>query len=78
MSMTDWVGRLEAFLQFNEYAVLKDAEKISHEIARQLAHGEDEKFRIVQDLNYLSDFDREVSNFVAGKLPVEDKTKTRD
>jgi hypothetical protein len=34
MSMKDWKGRLDAFLQFNDYVVLKDAGKISHEIAR--------------------------------------------
>jgi hypothetical protein len=60
MKMTDWVARLEAFLQFNEYNVLKDAGKISATIARQLAEKEYNKFRVVQDKNFESDFDKEV------------------
>lgn len=60
MKMTDWVARLDAFLQFNEYNVLKDAGKISATIARQLAEKEYNKFRVVQDKNFESDFDKEV------------------
>lgn len=60
MKMADWVQKLDAFLQFNEYQVLKDAGKISHEVAKRLAEQEYEKFRIVQDLNFESDFDKEV------------------
>lgn len=60
MKMTDWVARLDAFLQFNEYNVLKDAGKISATIAKQLAEKEYNKFRVVQDKNFESDFDKEV------------------
>jgi len=60
MKMEDWVSRLDAFLQFNEYNVLTDAGKISHDLAIKLADTEFEKFRIVQDQNYISDFEQEV------------------
>ncbi|MEX2595208.1 MAG: RhuM family protein [Anditalea sp.] len=49
MKMVDWVTRLDAFLQFNDYNVLKDAGKISATIAKQLAEKEYNKFRVVQD-----------------------------
>lgn len=60
MKMTDWVARLDAFLQFNEYQILKDAGKVSHEVAMKLAEKEYEKFRVEQDRNFESDFDREM------------------
>lgn len=60
MKMADWVTRLDAFLQFNEYHILKDAGKVSHEVAMKLAEKEYEKFRVIQDINYESDFEKEV------------------
>lgn len=60
MKMADWVVRLDAFLQFNEYEILKDAGKVSHEVAVELAEKEYEKFRVIQDQHFESDFDREV------------------
>lgn len=60
MRMKDWVEKLDAFLQFNDYSVLKDSGKISAEVAKKLANDEFEKFRVVQDENYESDFDKEV------------------
>ena len=60
MSMKDWVEKLDAFLQFNDYSVLKNAGTISAEIAKNLATGEFEKFRVIQDEDYESDFDKEV------------------
>jgi hypothetical protein len=60
MKMADWVSRLDAFLQFNEYQILKDAGKVSHEIAMKLAEKEFEKFRVVQDKNFESDFEKEM------------------
>jgi hypothetical protein len=61
MAMKDWVERLDAFLQFNEYAVLKDAGRISHEIARSLAEAEYTQFRVIQDIAFRSDFDKSLS-----------------
>ncbi len=60
MYMEDWVKKLDAFLQFNEEAVLKHMGKVSHEIAIKLAEAEYEKYRIVQDVIYESDFDKEM------------------
>lgn len=60
MKMADWVQKIDAFLEFNEYKILKDAGKVSHDVARKLAEEEYEKFRIIQDKNFESDFDKEV------------------
>lgn len=60
MRMADWVGRLDAFLRFNEYQVLADARAISHEVAKQLAEERYEQFRVIQDQSYESDFEKEV------------------
>lgn len=60
MKMADWVTRLDAFLQFNEYQILKDAGKVCHEVAMKLAEKEYEKFRVIQDRNFESDFEKEV------------------
>lgn len=60
MKMSVWVNKIDAFLQFNEYDILKDAGKISHEVAIKLAESEFDKFRVVQDSNYESDFDEVV------------------
>lgn len=58
MKMSDWIQRLDAFLQFNEYDILQDAGKVSHAVAVRLAQGEYEKFRVIQDQNFESDFDK--------------------
>ncbi|MFA5993858.1 MAG: virulence RhuM family protein [Parcubacteria group bacterium] len=60
MHMKDWVSKLDAFLKFNEKQILDNAGKISHEVAEALALEEYEKFRMRQDKNYVSDFDREI------------------
>lgn len=60
MKMADWVKKLDAFLQFNEYEVLKGAGKVSHEIAMKLADEKWEEFRVKQDRNFESDFDKTV------------------
>jgi hypothetical protein len=58
MSMADWVEKLDAFLSFNEYDVLKNASKVSHEVAKELAEQQYESFRIAQDRSFESDFER--------------------
>jgi hypothetical protein len=64
MSMADWVQKLDAFLQFNEYHTLKNAGTISHDIAKKLAEEQYEQYRLDQDRGFESDFDR-----LAKKLP---------
>ncbi len=65
MYMKDWVEKLDAFLQFNEKEILNNSGKVSHEVAEELALKEYEKFRVTQDNNYISDFDREVKKLLA-------------
>lgn len=64
MTMKDWIEKLNAFLKFSEYEILTNAGKISHEVAEELALGEYEKYRKVQDKNYISDFDNEVKKLL--------------
>lgn len=58
MSMQDWARRLDGFLEFNGNEILIGAGKISHEQAKIYAETEFEKYRIIQDRLYESDFDR--------------------
>jgi hypothetical protein len=67
MKMVDWVQKLDAFLQFNEYEILDNPGRISREVAKELAEKEYARFRVVQDRNYESDFDREVKRLKIGK-----------
>ncbi|MBU4000245.1 virulence RhuM family protein [Patescibacteria group bacterium] len=60
MTMRDWIAKLNAFLKFSEYEILTNAGKVSHEVAEALALKEYEKYRVIQDKNYISDFDREI------------------
>lgn len=60
MRMADWVVRLDAFLKFNEYDVLTNAGKVSAEVAKRLAEEQYAVFRVRQDLEFESDFEREI------------------
>ena len=60
MKMADWVERLDAFLQFNDYEVLTDAGSVSAAVAKQLADKRYAEFRVKQDAGYESDFETEV------------------
>lgn len=62
MSMRDWVEKLDSFLKFNEYDMLNNAGKVSAEVAKKLASEEYEKYREIQDQNYVSDFDKATKN----------------
>ncbi|KAI4450546.1 hypothetical protein C823_005083 [Eubacterium plexicaudatum ASF492] len=57
-SMEDWAKRLDGFLEFNGNEILTDAGKISAEQAKLYAETEFEKYRIVQDRLFLSDYDK--------------------
>jgi len=63
-TMEDWSKRLELFLEFDEREILKDARKITMRIAKEFAESEFEKYRIVQDKLFESDFDKLVENFI--------------
>lgn len=58
MSMQDWVQKLDAFLNFNEYDILNNSGAVSREVADKLAIKEYETFRTRQDSEYTSDFDK--------------------
>lgn len=58
MSMEDWAKRLDGFLEFNGNEILTDAGKISAEQAKLYAETEFEKYRIVQDRMFVSDYDK--------------------
>lgn len=58
MTMNDWAQKLNAFLQFNQKDILHDAGIVTQEIAKTFALSEFEKYRIVQDALYESDFDK--------------------
>jgi hypothetical protein len=60
MKMADWVTRLDAFLQFNEYDVLNNAGSVSAEVAKRLAEEQYATFRVQQDRHFESDFEKEV------------------
>ena len=70
MTMEDWADRLNRFLEFNEHDILTDSGKVTHEIAKAFAESEFEKYRIIQDRLYESDFDRFMS--------LEEKSKNRN
>lgn len=78
MTMKEWVEKLDAFLAFNDYDLLKDSGKIRTDVAKKFAEKEFEKFRIVQDLEYKSDYDKfdqvikQIKN--TGELPKESET----
>ena len=58
MTMEDWAKRLDLFLMADDREVLQDAGKITAEIAKAKAETEFEKYRIIQDKEFLSDFDK--------------------
>ena len=58
LTMQDWETRLNSFIEMFEYGLLKDAGKVSAEIAKLHAETEFEKYRVIQDRLFMSDYDR--------------------
>ena len=58
MTMQDWAGKLDAFLVFNGYELLTNAGKVQSAVAKKLAETHYETFRVVQDKQFESDFDK--------------------
>ncbi len=58
MTMADWAERLDRFIQMTDREILSDAGKVTHELAKEFAETEFERYRIVQDQLFESDFDR--------------------
>ena len=66
MSMQDWVEQTNQFLVNNRREVLDGKGKISHEAAMKKAEQEYEVFRVKQDKDYISEFDREIEKYLKG------------
>lgn len=73
MTMEDWAKRLDAFLEFTERDILRNAGRVSAEMARSHAESEFEKYRIVQDRLFESDFDRAIKRIESGGQPGGDE-----
>lgn len=58
LTMEDWEKRLNSFIEMFEYGLLKDSGKVTNEIAKLHAETEFEKYRVIQDKLFLSDFDK--------------------
>ena len=67
MTMKDWAGKLNAFLQFNQKDILKNSGKVTAAIAKEFAENEYEKYKPIQDKLFESDFDKEVKKLLKGK-----------
>ncbi len=72
MTMEDWSKRLDAFLEFDDREVLQSSGKISAKLAQTHAESEFEKYRIVQDRLFESDFDKAVKKLAAGEPNTRD------
>ena len=66
MVMKDWIKNIETFLAYTDQEILENAGKISHKMAVAKAHGEYEKFRTKQDLDYVSEFDLTFERYLKG------------
>jgi len=67
-TMQDWEKRLNSFIEMFDYGILQDAGKVSAEIAKLHAETEFEKYRVIQDRLFMSDFDKYM-------LELEENTK---
>ena len=70
MHMTDWIKKLDGFLNLNERDILTHAGTVSHEMAKELAEGEYDKFqarRIAESKTALSDFDKTMKRLTPAK-----------
>ena len=68
LTMQDWEKRLNSFIEMFDYGILKDAGKVSAEIAKLHEETEFEKYRVIQDRLFMSDFDKYI-------LELEEKAK---
>ncbi len=66
MTMEDWAKRLDRFLEADDRTILQDSGKISAQLAKEFAESEFEKYRIIQDRLFESDFDKEIKK-IKGK-----------
>ncbi|CAA7620252.1 virulence RhuM family protein [Magnetospirillum sp. SS-4] len=72
MTMEDWAKRLDLFIEFNDRDILDNPGKISAQLAKDHAFSEFEKYRIIQDRLFESDFDKEVKALATAAEQVDD------
>ena len=77
MTMNDWATKLHAFLQFNEKEILSNAGKVTQAIAKAFAESEFEKYRLVQDKFFESDFDKAIKELSAPTPNVANSKKKK-
>ncbi len=76
MAMQDWVSRLDKFIEFNEYEILRDIGKMSKVLADKWAVKQYEKFKPIQDKAYKSDFEKAVETIKStGELPKKERER---
>ena len=63
MTMADWAKHLDRIMIVDDMEILKDAGKITAEIAKEYAENEFEKYRVTQDRLFKSDFDKQMELF---------------
>jgi hypothetical protein len=66
MNMQEWVHFLHSFLELSNYPILQDKGKVSALEAKLKAEQEYEEYRVIQDINHISDFDNEIKR-IKGK-----------
>ena len=67
MKMADWIGFLHSFLELSNYPILQDKGKVSALEAKLKAEQEYEEYRVTQDRDFISDFDKEIQRIKGGK-----------
>jgi len=73
MTMKDWAEKLNAFLQFNERDILHNPGKVSKEVAVAFAESEFDKYRIIQDRLFESDFDKLIKKTLKNQKQLTDR-----
>lgn len=78
MTMQDWESRLNAFIELFEYGLLKDSGKVSAEIAKLHAETEFEKYRVIQDKIFLSDYDKYLLELEAEAKSINESRESKE
>gem|GEM_PF-944198 len=76
MKMADWIEFLLNFLELSNYPILQDKGKVSALEAKIRAEQEYEIYRVTQDKNYISDFDKEIKRITGKKTMINNITES--
>jgi hypothetical protein len=77
MTMEDWAKRLDRFLEADDRSILQDSGKITSQLAKDFAESEFEKYRVIQDRLFESDFDREMKQIEKSDHKAKSRSKTQ-